>query len=174
MNLHVLACAPMSKPRNLASPGYEVSRSPGADRCFNGGDEINQAQQMTRPETAVAHSAARPLVIDGAAVQIAIRALELLQGRGVPAVNERLRYLNARVWSEAERRGLTGPSPGLRAPHIAVVELGARHRHDLARELRQHKTLVTIRGTKMRVTPHVYNEERDVVRLFDVLEQLTS
>ena len=111
---------------------------------------------------------------DFAVLPVAIKALELLQEWGVPAVNERLRYLNALIWSEAERRGFSGPPLEYRAPHIAVVELGARHRPDLARELKLQKAIVTIRGTKMRVTPHVYNEERDIVRLFDVLEDLTG
>lgn len=111
---------------------------------------------------------------DFAVLPVAIKALELLQEWGVPAVNERLAYLNGLIWSEAERRAFSGPPPEFRAPHIAVVELGDRHRPDLARDLKLHKAIVTIRGTKMRVTPHVYNEERDIVRLFDVLEQLTG
>lgn len=111
---------------------------------------------------------------DFAVLPIAVKALELLQDWGVPAVNERLRHLNSTIWSEAERRGFSGPPHEHRASHIAVVELGSRHRPDLARDLKQHKAIVTIRGTKMRITPHVYNEEQDVSRLFEVLEQLTA
>jgi selenocysteine lyase/cysteine desulfurase len=111
---------------------------------------------------------------DFAVLPVAIKALELLLEWGVPAVNERLRHLNAIIWSEAERRGFSGPPAEYRAPHIAVVELGRRHRPDLARDLKLQNAIVTIRGTKMRVTPHVYNEEQDIVRLFDILEQLTA
>jgi selenocysteine lyase/cysteine desulfurase len=109
---------------------------------------------------------------DFAVLPIAISALELLQGWGVPAVFERLTYLNRLIWTEAERRGFAGPDADVRAPHIAVVELGDRYHPDLLRQLKEHRAIVTIRGTKMRVTPHVYNEERDIVRLFDLLDEL--
>jgi len=109
---------------------------------------------------------------DFAVLPIAIDALELLQGWGVPAVFERLGYLNRLIWTEAERRGFGGPPADLRAPHIAVVELGDRYHPDLARQLKENRAIVTIRGTKMRVTPHVYNEERDIIRLFDLLDKL--
>ena len=111
---------------------------------------------------------------DFAVLPIAINSLELLQSWGVPAVYERLTYLNRLIWTEAERRGFGGPKADVRAPHIAVVELGERYRPELVRQLKENNAFVTIRGTKMRVTPHVYNEDSDIVRLFDVLEKLTS
>lgn len=111
---------------------------------------------------------------DFAVLPIAISAMELLQSWGGPAVFERLIYLNRLIWEEAENHGFSGPSPEHRAPHIAVVELGERFRPELVGELRKNKAIVTVRGTKMRVTPHVYNEDRDIVRLFDLLAQLTA
>lgn len=111
---------------------------------------------------------------DFAVLPIAIDALEIVGGWGVAAVNERLRFLNERIWREAERHGFAGPLAALRAGHIAVVELGSRHRADLAARLREVKVFVTVRGTKMRVTPHVYNDEADIVTLFDRVEALTA
>ena len=111
---------------------------------------------------------------DFAVLPIAIRSLELLQSWGGAAVYERLAHLNRLIWQEAEQRGFSGPPQDLRAGHISVVELGSRYRDDLARRLKEHKAFVTVRGTKMRVTPHVYNEEQDIVRLFDLVETLTS
>jgi selenocysteine lyase/cysteine desulfurase len=111
---------------------------------------------------------------DFAVLPVAIGALDLLQSWSVPAVYERLAYLNGLIWEQAEGRGFGGPRADFRAPHIAVVELGERFRPDLIGELKKNKAIVTIRGTKMRVTPHVYNEDRDIVRLFDLLEALTS
>lgn len=111
---------------------------------------------------------------DFAVLPVAIKALELLQGWGLPAIHDRLTYLNQLIWTEAEARGFAGPKADLRAPHIAVVELGTRFRDDLARRLKEHRTYVTIRGTKMRITPHVYNDEADILRLFDILERLRA
>jgi selenocysteine lyase/cysteine desulfurase len=52
------------------------------------------------------------------------------------------------------------------------VELGGRFRPDLAKRLKDNKTFVTVRGTKMRITPHVYNEEQDIRRLFELVDSL--
>jgi selenocysteine lyase/cysteine desulfurase len=111
---------------------------------------------------------------DFAVLPIAIKSLELLQSWGSAAVFERLSHLNRLIWSEVEARGLSGPRTALRAPHISVVELGARYRDDLARNLRENKAFVTVRGTKMRITPHVYNEDADITRLFDLVRRLTA
>jgi selenocysteine lyase/cysteine desulfurase len=111
---------------------------------------------------------------DFAVLPIAINSLELLKSWGAEAVYERLTHLNRLVWQEAEQRGFTGPERQLRAGHISVVELGDRYRPDLAKRLRDNKAFVTVRGTKMRITPHVYNDEKDIRRFFDLVEALTS
>ena len=110
---------------------------------------------------------------DFAVLPIAIRSLELLQSWGSNAVLERLSHLNELIWEEADARGLKGPRKDLRAPHIAVVDLGERFRTDLARSLKDNKAFVTVRGTKMRITPHVYNDERDIARFFELVDHLT-
>ncbi|TGU93209.1 aminotransferase class V-fold PLP-dependent enzyme [Mesorhizobium sp. M00.F.Ca.ET.151.01.1.1] len=111
---------------------------------------------------------------DFAALPIAIDSLGLLKSWGVDAVHERLVHLNQLVWKEAERRGFAGPREHLRAPHISVVELGDRFRPDLAKRLKEKKAAVTVRGTKMRITPHVYNDEGDIQKLFEIIDILTS
>ena len=110
---------------------------------------------------------------DFAILPIAIEAMETLDGWGVPAVHERLLHLNGLVWEQAERRGLIGPGTDLRADHIAVMELGDRYGDDLAGRLRKRGVHVTVRGTKMRVTPHVYNDETDIARFFDIFDAVT-
>lgn len=111
---------------------------------------------------------------DFAVLPIAINALELLQGWGITAVYARLSHLNRLIWQEAERRGFIGPRVAFRAPHISVVELGDRFHDALARQLKEAKVFVTIRGTKMRITPHVYNEDKDISRLFELIDRFTS
>ncbi|PWW01948.1 selenocysteine lyase/cysteine desulfurase [Hoeflea marina] len=111
---------------------------------------------------------------DFAVLPVAIEAMELLRNWGIEAVNERLTFLNRRIWAEAERQGFGGPEPRHRAGHIAVVELGQKYRADLGQALREKGAFVTVRGTKLRITPHVYNEERDVVRLFELVADLTA
>jgi selenocysteine lyase/cysteine desulfurase len=111
---------------------------------------------------------------DFAVLPIAINAMELLQSWGAPAVFERLSHLNRLIWKAAERYGFGGPTAESRAPHISVVELGDRFRDELARQLKEAKVFVTVRGTKMRITPHVYNEDEDITKLFELANRLTS
>jgi selenocysteine lyase/cysteine desulfurase len=111
---------------------------------------------------------------DFAALPIAIRSMELLNRWGLSAVAERLTHLNRVIWDEAESRGFEASHPDLRAAHISVVDLGGRQRDDLAARLRENGAFVTVRGTKMRITPHVYNDEKDIIGLFDHVERLTS
>ncbi|MCM2474513.1 aminotransferase class V-fold PLP-dependent enzyme [Rhizobium sp. CG5] len=110
---------------------------------------------------------------DFAVLPIAIDSMQLLQQWGSKAVHERLLWLNRLIWQEAEQRGYSGPIEALRAGHISVVDLGERYRDDLARRLREQKAFVTIRGSKMRITPHVYNDEGDIRTLFEIIDTLT-
>ncbi|MES2433157.1 MAG: aminotransferase class V-fold PLP-dependent enzyme [Pseudomonadota bacterium] len=110
---------------------------------------------------------------DFAVLPVAIKSLELLKSWGTTAVAERLKHLNHLIWETAQQHGFGGPQPDLRAAHISVVELGDKYHDDLARQLKQNKVFVTIRGTKMRITPHVYNNDADIIRLFDIVEHLT-
>jgi selenocysteine lyase/cysteine desulfurase len=110
---------------------------------------------------------------DFAVLPIAIDAMELLQQWGGEAVHDRLLHLNRCIWQQAERHGFSGPDQTLRAGHISVVDLRERYRDDLAKRLRDKKAFVTIRGSKMRITPHVYNDEADILKLFDIVEALT-
>ncbi|MBB1251575.1 aminotransferase class V-fold PLP-dependent enzyme [Rhizobium sp. G21] len=110
---------------------------------------------------------------DFAVLPIAIESMRLLRQWGGQRVYERLLDLNRMIWRQAEQRGYSGPAESLRAGHVSVVELGSRNRDDLAKRLKEKRVFVTIRGSKMRVTPHVYNDESDIVRLFDILDELT-
>lgn len=111
---------------------------------------------------------------DFAVLPVAIEAMKVHRRWGLEAVHHRLAHLNRCVWCEAGRLGLSGPAEKYRTDHIAVVELGGRYRPDLAQVLRERGAFVTVRGTKMRVTPHVYNEEADIIRLFELIDTLTG
>jgi selenocysteine lyase/cysteine desulfurase len=111
---------------------------------------------------------------DFAVLPVAIQSMEMLQSWGSAAVYERLVHLNKLIWKEAEQRGFDGPAEKLRTPHISVLELGGRFRSNLAGQLKEKRAMITVRGTKMRISPHVYNDETDIVRLFDLVESCTA
>ncbi|MBZ9989521.1 aminotransferase class V-fold PLP-dependent enzyme [Mesorhizobium sp. BH1-1-5] len=106
---------------------------------------------------------------DFAVLPIAIAAMKLIQGWSVERVFERLRYLNDFVWAQANSRGLDVARPRMPTPHISILDIGDRLAPNAAQELKRANVHVTLRGTKMRVSPHVYNDEEDVDRLFQNL-----
>ncbi|MBZ9743567.1 MULTISPECIES: aminotransferase class V-fold PLP-dependent enzyme [unclassified Mesorhizobium] len=106
---------------------------------------------------------------DFAVLPIAIAAMKLIEEWSVERVFERLRYLNDFVWAQAESRGLEVERPRLPAPHISILDIGDRLAPNAAQDLKQANVHVTLRGTKMRVSPHVYNDEEDIDRLFQNL-----
>jgi selenocysteine lyase/cysteine desulfurase len=52
------------------------------------------------------------------------------------------------------------------------LRLGTRVPEDLATRLSEEKVFVSVRGESVRVSPHLYNTERDVERLFEVLDRV--
>jgi selenocysteine lyase/cysteine desulfurase len=54
------------------------------------------------------------------------------------------------------------------------LRLGRRVPEGLAARLSEEKVFVSVRGESVRVSPHLYNTEEDVERLFEVLGQAIS
>jgi selenocysteine lyase/cysteine desulfurase len=106
---------------------------------------------------------------DFAVLPVAVEALKLIRDLGIPSIFERLSFLNDLVWSEAIRHGLVREIEPLRVPHISILDMEARLPEDIGAKLKAENIHVTLRGTKVRVSPHVYNDEDDIRRLFAVL-----
>ncbi len=56
-----------------------------------------------------------------------------------------------------------------RAPHISILDFSDGLPAALASELKAKDIFVTVRGSKVRISPHVYNDEEDILALFDCL-----
>lgn len=106
---------------------------------------------------------------DFAVLPVAIASLKLLNGWGVGNSFVRLKHLNDLVWKQAMDRKLISAVEKYRAPHIAILDFGNRLPADISARLKQENIHVTVRGGKIRISPHVYNEDQDIIRLFDVL-----
>ena len=109
---------------------------------------------------------------DFAVMPVAVESLRLLNTWGVENSFARLRHLNDFAWKEASSRGLIREENPLRAPHISILEFGDRVPADLAARLKANNVYVTVRGSKVRISPHVYNDEQDIRSLFDLLQSL--
>jgi selenocysteine lyase/cysteine desulfurase len=106
---------------------------------------------------------------DFAVLPVAIEALKLLNRWGIASSFERLRHLNDLIWEEAMKRKLIAKANPLRAPHISILDLGEHVPPDLSARLKKRDVYVTVRGSKLRISPHVYNDEADIALLFDTL-----
>lgn len=103
-------------------------------------------------------------------VPMMVRALELLQEWGVQRVAGHAGHLNQVLASALAERGYRVEAPEWRAPHIlgagvpAGVELTA-----VKAALEERNVFVSIRGSALRISPHLYNGEDDVEALLDAL-----
>ncbi|HEX9930197.1 MAG TPA: aminotransferase class V-fold PLP-dependent enzyme [Pyrinomonadaceae bacterium] len=105
-------------------------------------------------------------------VPMAIAALRQINEWGVGRIQQTLSALTNSIAEKAIKLGCSVAPPqdrvghliGIRLPNGASVELGDR----LSRE----KIYVSIRGDALRIAPFLYNDERDIEKLFTVLQRL--
>ncbi|WP_108658273.1 aminotransferase class V-fold PLP-dependent enzyme [Acuticoccus kandeliae] len=154
-----------------ADPKWQESGRPIEHHSWNrvGGDKSD----FYKPAVAEFLAGARRFDMgersDFAVLPVAIAAMKLIEGWTLEDVSARLRHLNDTVWAEAEQRGLGVERPVHRAPHIAILDLGDALTPETGAILKRAGVHATVRGPKLRVSPHVYNDEADIARLFDTL-----
>jgi len=109
-----------------------------------------------------------------ALVPAAIRGMEQLLDWGVAEISETSGAMNQRLASAAAEFGFSAPDERLRAPHYLCL----RHKDGISREmaetLAREKIFVSVRGSSMRVTPHVYNTLEDCDRLVGCLRRVAG
>jgi selenocysteine lyase/cysteine desulfurase len=91
---------------------------------------------------------------------------------GVENVSETLAVVTEEIERRAHALGLSSPPREKRAPHFIGLKLPGGLPPNLLEALARRKVYVSIRGTAIRVTPHLYNEPRDVEKLFDALAEV--
>ena len=101
---------------------------------------------------------------------IANEALRQILDWGVENVSETIGELTDFIEEEARERNIKAIPAESRARHMVGLKLGSAVPKDLAARLAEEKVFVSVRGESVRVSPHLYNTERDVRRLFEVLE----
>jgi len=124
---------------------YQDTYQPGADR-FDMGERANFAQ-----------------------MPMAIAALEQLLDWTPESIQETLRALTDDIAEKCVPLGLTSPPRELRAGHF----LGLRHPRGLPKDLLEillaDNIYISVRGSSLRITPHLFNNETDIDRLVDAL-----
>jgi len=105
---------------------------------------------------------------------MAAEALRQILDWGVENVSETIGTLTDLIEQKAEERGIAAIPKQRRARHMIGLMLGPGAPADLATRLTHHEVYVSVRGESVRVSPHLYNTEEDVDRLFAVLEQVAG
>jgi selenocysteine lyase/cysteine desulfurase len=103
-----------------------------------------------------------------ALLPVAIAALEQTLAWGVEEIQTYLRRLTDLIADGGQRIGLEVAPREMRAGHLIGLRLGGRDPQEVAAALSDAKIHVSVRGDSVRAAPHVYNDEGDVARLFEV------
>lgn len=103
---------------------------------------------------------------------MAIAGLEQLLAWGADDIVATTERLTAAVEKQAISRGLLAASRQGRGPHLIGVRAPDGLPVGLPAALAAEGVFVSVRGDSIRVSPHLYNDESDIDRLFAVLDQI--
>jgi selenocysteine lyase/cysteine desulfurase len=101
----------------------------------------------------------------------ATRAMKQLLEWDVKQISETAGALNRQLATAAAELGFSSPPEHLRAPHYLCLRRKAGVPRELPEILAREKVFVSVRGSSIRVTPHVYNSAADAERLISCLRQ---
>ena len=107
-----------------------------------------------------------------ALMPVSIVGLEQLLAWGVENIAATLAERTAAIAARAEGLGLSASPPASRAGHYLGLRFPGGMPDGLPERLAREQVHVSLRGDSLRVTPHLYNHDQDVARLFRVLEQV--
>jgi selenocysteine lyase/cysteine desulfurase len=104
----------------------------------------------------------------------ATRALKQLLEWGIAEISETAGALNRKLAADAAEAGFSSPPEQLRAPHYLCLRRKDGIPAGLSEILARQRVFVSVRGSSVRVTPHVYNSAKDVERLIACLRQIAA
>ena len=102
----------------------------------------------------------------------ATRAMKQLLEWNVTQISETAGALNRQIATAAAGLGFSSPPDELRAPHYLCLRRKAGIPRELPEILAHEKVFVSVRGSSVRVAPHVYNSVQDVERLIACLRRI--
>lgn len=102
----------------------------------------------------------------------AIRAMQQLLAWKVSEISETVGALNRQLAEAASELGFTSPPESLRAPHYLCLRRKKGIPRELSDVLAREKVFVSVRGSSIRVTPHIYNSVSDIERLLACLRRI--
>jgi selenocysteine lyase/cysteine desulfurase len=100
-------------------------------------------------------------------LEMASIGMEMMAQWGSDAVVARLGMLTGRLAAGLADSGARVPDPRVRAPHVLSLEFPGGMPEGLVERLAAANVFVASRLGRMRISPHVYNDEVDVDRFVD-------
>jgi selenocysteine lyase/cysteine desulfurase len=105
-----------------------------------------------------------------ALMPMAFTALKQICDWQVPEIASTLSTLTAEIALQATAMGLNVAPLHLRAGHMLGIRFPEGVPENLIDRLAQNKIYVSVRGNSIRISPHVYNTEHDIEKLFQTLQ----
>jgi selenocysteine lyase/cysteine desulfurase len=105
-------------------------------------------------------------------MEMAAIGMEMMAGWGNDAIVERLAMLTGRLADGLGNLGVGVLDPRIRAPHILCVSFRNGMAPDLPKRLAAENVHAAPRLGRLRISPHVYNDEQDVERFIDVFRKV--
>jgi selenocysteine lyase/cysteine desulfurase len=102
-------------------------------------------------------------------IAMAIAALTQILDWGVGNIQETLSAITNMIERKAQQKGLSVPPASMRTSHLIGISFPFDQIQGLSKRMADHKVYVSFRGEKIRVAPHLYNDEQDVERLFEAI-----
>ena len=100
---------------------------------------------------------------------MALAAVEQILDWTVPRVAATLRRRTDELAAGAEALGLTAPPRELRASHMIGLELPREAARHVAARLSAARVIASVRGSSLRIAPHLHNSDADVERLLEAV-----
>lgn len=104
----------------------------------------------------------------------AVRAMQQLLEWKVAQVSETVGALNRELANATASLGFSAPAEPLRAPHYLALRRKEAIPKELPEMLAREKVFISVRGSSIRVTPHVYNTAEDGERLIACLRRIAT
>ena len=105
-------------------------------------------------------------------LEMASIGMEMMAQWGCDAVQGRLRVLTARLADGLRNGGVTIPDAAVRAPHILSLHFPTGMPARLIERLAAEQIYVAPRVGRVRISPHVYNDEEDIDRFVATFRRL--
>jgi selenocysteine lyase/cysteine desulfurase len=105
-------------------------------------------------------------------VPMAIKALEQILEWGVGHIYKTLSNLTLFAEGQANENGLIVEKIPARAGHFMGIKFKDGVPQNLIRKLKSDKIVVSVRGNSIRVAPHLYNNENDIIRLYEAIKSI--